>query len=135
MRSRYSLVAVISIIGFAAVLVLRVVDPVSPSSVMPTSSPSGMLIQADRVDVREDGNVVDSLTPEAAATQVTPREDGRYLLENHCTQCHVIQLLESIEKPLSEWEESLAQMEEMGVRLDDSEKDILLQYLAGAGKP
>jgi hypothetical protein len=35
-----------------------------------------------------------------------------------------------IKKPRAEWEKTLAQMEAMGVHLDNSEKAVLLDYLA-----
>jgi hypothetical protein len=39
-------------------------------------------------------------------------------------------MLEQIVQPRSDWEEELAEMEGFGVRLDEAEKAILLDYLA-----
>lgn len=55
--------------------------------------------------------------------------DGPSLLARHCTKCHTAQSLRRIKKQRAEWEMTLVQMERMGVRLSDIEKDVLLDYL------
>lgn len=61
--------------------------------------------------------------------------DGPSLLTNHCTKCHTAQSLRRIEKGRTEWELTLARMEGMGVRLSDSEKEVLLDYLLSSVEP
>jgi hypothetical protein len=39
-------------------------------------------------------------------------------------------VLGQIDQPRSDWEASLAKMEGYGVRLDETEKEVLLDYLA-----
>jgi cytochrome c5 len=71
---------------------------------------------------------------ESTETQAGALPDGQSLLETRCAQCHLVQSLEQNQKSRLDWEKSLKQMEMMGVRLDDTEKGILLDYLAAAGK-
>ena len=72
---------------------------------------------------------------EPAAPQERPKKDGTALLESHCAKCHLVKWLQQIKKPPGEWEKTLAQMEAMGVHLQDAEKVDLLNYLTDADKP
>lgn len=49
--------------------------------------------------------------------------------------CHVPEWFDQIEKSPAEWEAVLERMKLLGVQLSDTEKDILLDYLAAADKP
>jgi len=64
------------------------------------------------------------------AMQVTPLPDRPSLLEEHCARCHDVQWLEKADKPRTGWEQTLTQMESLGVQLSDTEREALLDYLA-----
>ena len=89
----------------------------------------------EHVAVQIDAGALVSTTTEPVASQAAPMQDGLELLKTHCAQCHVTAWFDQIEKPRAEWEEALARMEAMGVQLSDTEKDVLLNYLAVADKP
>jgi len=76
--------------------------------------------------------------PEVSVT-ITAQEisikEGSTILENTCSQCHVVKSLLQIKKSRIGWEEALAQMETMGVHLNETEKITLLDYLATNEEP
>lgn len=136
MRPRYSSVPVIFVTIFIANFVLLAACSMSPSTVTQTDAPSA--VRSDSVGLAEsqaDAGALISTAAEPAAPQETPINDGTALLERHCAKCHLVQQLQQIEKPPSEWEKTLAQMEGMGVHLEDAEKVDLLNYLTAADKP
>ena len=69
------------------------------------------------------------------ATQETSLQDGASLINGHCARCHTVELLQQTKQTRAEWENTLAQMEIMGVTLSDDEKIALLDYLTGVNKP
>jgi hypothetical protein len=72
--------------------------------------------------------------PEPVASLEISIQDGQSLLEAHCSQCHLTHSLDQVEKSRGEWEMDLKKMETFGVRLGDSEKTILLDYLTDGNK-
>lgn len=136
MRSRYLVVTLVFNAVFAVFLAL----------LASCSAPANTGTQIDAPpDVRDalvedvasqvDAGARVSATTEAAASQATPMQDGPALLKSHCSGCHVIAWFDQIEKPRAEWEKVIDKMEAMGVRLSDTEKDVLIDYLAVADKP
>jgi hypothetical protein len=75
-----------------------------------------------------------STTIEPLTTQTAPMRAGQVLLRSRCTGCHGNESYEQIEKSPSEWEMILNQMIAMGVNLNDTEKNVLLNYLTQSGK-
>jgi hypothetical protein len=76
--------------------------------------------------------------PEVSATITTQEisiRDGSTILENNCTQCHLVQSLLQIKKSRIGWEEALGKMEAMGIHLSETEKITLLDYLASNEEP
>lgn len=69
------------------------------------------------------------------ATQETSLQDGASLINSHCARCHTVELLKQTTQTHAEWENTLAQMEKMGVTLSDDEKIVLLDYLTGVDTP
>ena len=136
LRSRYFLVTMISVAVTSVFILLIAVGFLPPSPVDQTVTPINVQDPlVERVDPKVDAGASNSPATEPAVSQVTPLQDGQSLLESYCTQCHLAQLLEEVNKSRSDWEKTLAQMESMGVHLDDAEKVILLDYLAGAARP
>lgn len=136
MRPRYTPVPVILITVFIANFVLLAACSMSPSAVTQTDAPSA--VRSDTVglaEVQDGAGALISTATEPAASQETPTNDGTALLERHCAKCHLVQWLQQIKKTPREWEKTLAQMEAMGVHLEDTEKVDLLEYLTAADKP
>jgi hypothetical protein len=78
------------------------------------------------------------IAPEVSATITTQEisiRDGSTILENNCTQCHVVKSLLQIKKSRVGWEDALALMETMGVQLSETEKITLIDYLATNEEP
>lgn len=73
------------------------------------------------------GEAVDNEPPASSAAAPL---DGPALLQAKCTRCHVISFFDEMKKTRSEWEWALKMMRVMGVKLEDSEKKILIDYLA-----
>jgi hypothetical protein len=55
--------------------------------------------------------------------------NGPAIMEEHCSGCHAIQVLELNRKSRSDWEITLEKMKEFGLQLSQEEQDILLDYL------
>jgi mono/diheme cytochrome c family protein len=55
--------------------------------------------------------------------------NGPAIMEEHCSGCHAIQVLELNRKSRSDWEITLEKMEEFGLQLSQEEQAALLDYL------
>ena len=135
LQPRYFIVTIMSVAIFAIVILLVAAGYLPLGTVDKTVSPiddrDPML---DRVELSVDaGASVPAVTGPAASHAAT--QDGRSLLDSYCTQCHTARSFEGIEKSRSDWENTLAQMEALGVHLEEAEKVILLDYLAGDARP
>jgi mono/diheme cytochrome c family protein len=132
-----------SIIGFVAVF--AVILAMLTIGFIPLSADANINPQAgvqhvtvEPVEVQVDAGAFIP-TAEPLASQVTPSQndpsDGLSLLKSRCARCHTTQSLIQIKKSNAEWEKALANMEAMGVHLDESEKVILIDYIATADTP
>lgn len=136
MRSRYLLIPIIFVILFTAILVARAANFIPPRPVTQKNPPSGIRDRSvEMVGVKIDGYASISVPAEPAAPQVSTTQEGKSLVEVHCIRCHPVQWLKQVDKSRSDWKKTLEQMEAMGVPLEDSEKVILLNYLAIADEP
>lgn len=136
MRPRYLLVTMIysTILAVFAVLLAACYTPAS--TVKQTKAPSNIWEKpAGRAEAQADPGTNISTVTEPVALQETPAQDGLALLEQHCVQCHLVQSLQQFERSRSDWEKALAQMEKMGVQLDETEKLSLLNYLSTVDEP
>jgi LSD1 subclass zinc finger protein len=68
-------------------------------------------------------------------TEETSLRDGASLLNSRCARCHTVELIKQTNQTRTEWENTLAQMEKMGVTLSEDEKIVLIDYLTGVDKP
>jgi hypothetical protein len=133
MRFRYFYAAIIITTLFAAVLVQRAARPIPPGTATPLDPPSDVWDgQVERVELQDNTSALTSATSETLASQATPIPDGLALLMTHCTRCHVTAWIDQFEKSNAEWEEVLARMGAMGIRLSETEKDAIIKYLAAA---
>ena len=136
MRSKYLFKTMISGIIFAVILVLLAACSGTSSSAMERNTPTDVQeMPAAHVEAQINAGAPIPVATEPAASQVPPIQDGTALLERNCAKCHIVQWLQQIKKPRSEWEMTLAQMEGMGVHLDGNEKVSLLDFLSKAEKP
>jgi hypothetical protein len=82
------------------------------------------------VEVQAGDSTPNPSTREPVASQLVPLSDASSLIANHCRRCHTEDSLKQIKKTPAEWEEALAMMKWMGVRLTDAERITLIEYLA-----
>ncbi len=73
--------------------------------------------------------------PPSATPSPTPTPEGAALLESRCTLCHSSDRPKRAKKTRKEWEETVNRMIENGAQLTDSEKKVLVDYLAKTYKP
>ena len=136
MRPRYLLVTIIYSTILAVFAVLLAACSTPASAVTQTETPSNIWEKpAGRAGAQADAGTHISTVTEPIALQETPVQDGLALMEQHCAQCHLVQSLQQLRKSRSDWEKALAQMEKIGVQLDETEKLNLLNYLSLADKP
>jgi cytochrome c5 len=135
MRPRDLLVTIIFVTFFSVSIVLTTGCSVSLKTATQTNSTSVVindLVKSD--DLQIDAATANPTDKKSAEIQVTPPQDGHFLLENHCSQCHLTQTLEQNKKSRADWEKILEKMEKLGVQLDDAEKVMLIDYLAASDK-
>jgi hypothetical protein len=135
MRPRDLLVTVIFISFFSVSIVLTTGCSVSLRTATQTNSTSdatNYLVKSD--DLQIDVGTGNPMGKKSDEIQVMSQQDGHFLLENHCSQCHLTQTLEQNKKSRADWEKILDKMEQFGVQLDDAEKAILLDYLVASNK-
>ena len=135
MLKRYLFIGIFSAIIIAAILMPQAAGSFPPSTGTPVNSSPDQVAPAERAGVQVDARPLIPATPAPFVTQVRSSNDGPAILNRYCTQCHPAQSLNQIEKTRVEWEKTLAQMEAMGLRLDDPEKAVLLDYLAASDQP
>ena len=134
----------LSVVGMIALLVLGVAG-CGPKSLQGDSlahsnstntTPTVVTVdgQGERVELQVKDSAPISAATEPSETQVASPQDGSSLLQIHCAKCHSVKLLERSKKPREEWERILLRMERAAVRLTDSERSALLEYLAAPDK-
>jgi cytochrome c5 len=87
-------------------------EPPAPTAVVPTAKATALT------------------TEPPALTTESPALDGRTLLENRCTTCHDITVIELKSESAEEWEQIVMQMIQNGAFLTSDEKTFLIEYLA-----
>ncbi|HLO17659.1 MAG TPA: hypothetical protein VK206_22705 [Anaerolineales bacterium] len=65
----------------------------------------------------------------------TALQEGPSVLQARCTQCHSLQKVLQAKKTRAEWEETLSKMESFNVKISDTEKKVLLDYLTSVDHP
>lgn len=86
-------------------------------------------------EIQTDAETLPTTAQDPYSTQTTYPQAGLSILENNCARCHSAQWLKKIKKTQTEWEITLTQMERKGVRLSDTEKVILIDYLVFPVEP
>ncbi len=136
MRSKYLLMIILCVTALVAITVLIGANS-ARAGTFPLSRTASKAqdVQTQRTQVKTE---VDSPKPSTVIRTPsieTPLPDGQSLLQSRCTQCHELRRLQQIKKSRTEWAKSLSRMEWLNVRLSDTEKTVLLDYLAMVDKP
>ncbi|UCC51510.1 MAG: hypothetical protein JSV68_20750 [Anaerolineaceae bacterium] len=130
MQPRYSLIAIFLISILFVIFQLINTGPGLPSTSPPTVTTSYRLDpQVEILEAPVETSVIIPVTTEAAESPVTPQQDGSELLQEHCAQCHAVQLLEQSKKSRTDWEKTLSRMERIGMLMSDTERYVVLDYL------
>ena len=56
--------------------------------------------------------------------------EGKALVEERCTQCHDLGRVEQASKTEEEWKANVERMVGKGAQLDETEQELVIQYLA-----
>lgn len=122
------------IIALLGALLVIFNDRIIPQN-LNTQANTTVVVEEDQIEpgTGDEGGPIP--TTEPTGFQVESQQDGAALLKSRCSQCHVIQRLEQFKKSRSGWELALKQMEALGVRLNDEEKGVLLDYLLSGTNP
>lgn len=70
-----------------------------------------------------------------ATTEVFAVDDGASLLEARCSVCHPSERPKSKQKTPEQWEATVSRMMGKGAKLNEEEKQILVDYLSKTYKP
>jgi len=104
--------------------------PAAPQSSQPAVEQKPLSIQPVGTAVKVEPTAAQGIpTNEAASTDSLP-QDGQTLLENRCTTCHDITVIELKSESAEEWEQIVMQMIQNGAFLTSDEKQFLIEYLA-----
>lgn len=66
----------------------------------------------------------------AGGTQSPGSSDGQVLLETRCSQCHSLNRVTGLRLSEAQWRLVVTRMVQMGARLNSSEENTLVTYLA-----
>lgn len=131
MRPKYLFTTISFVMVIAVVLVMLAIGFIPLRGANQVDSQSDVRdAPMEHVNIQIATSTIIPSTRVPLASQSVSLQDGPSLLERHCAQCHPTQGLEKTQKSYAEWEKTLSHMETMGVHLDESEKTILLKYLA-----
>ena len=97
---------------------------------VPTSG--GQKTSTGLIPTQVEANHPVTATTESAAEQGVAVQDGQALLKQHCAMCHIVIPYDQVKNSRPEWAEVLDRMEGMGVKLSETEKETLLDYLSAA---
>lgn len=87
----------------------------------------------------------EALSPSASPAEMTPTEalgptpglaaSGEELLQDRCTRCHTLDIVQTASKSLAEWQITVERMRAKGTQLTDDEVQVLIEYLADTYGP
>jgi hypothetical protein len=64
-----------------------------------------------------------------ACSGATP--DGEILVQERCSRCHSLLIVQNAKKTEAEWRTTVEQMVSYGTRLSSSEQEAVIRYLIG----
>ena len=121
---------------FVAALALLAVNSI-PASTIPLAKTKldGQGVQPKRSEIPTEVGPLNLSTQATISSPERALQEGPLLLETRCTQCHSLETVLQIKKTRAEWERTLSQMESLNVKISDSEKKVLLDYLTSVDDP
>lgn len=119
-----------------AVLVLLAAKTISASNLPAKTNSNVQNVQAKPLEVPTKGrSLAQSTQVPTPSPETVLQQEGPSILQAQCTQCHSLQKVLNVKKTSAGWEETLARMESYGTKINDSEKNLLLDYLTNVNKP
>ncbi len=76
-----------------------------------------------------------SSAPATTISGGTSTLDGAALLQERCTVCHTADRITQAQKSADQWDSTVSRMVNKGAQLTDSEKAVLVEYLAATYGP
>jgi hypothetical protein len=123
-------------IAAVAALGLLAKDVISARTTPLVASPARIQeVQTRPANTQTAGGASNIPTQAPNSSPETALQEGQLLLQERCTQCHSLQKVLQVKRTRTEWKETLAEMESLNVKISDTEKSILLDYLSSVGNP
>jgi hypothetical protein len=122
--------------ALAAAVVLFAAKSVPASTTpLPITEPGIQGVQTEGSEVPTDVGSSNLSTQTPTPSLETALQEGPVLLQTRCIQCHSLEKVLQVKKTRAEWEETLSKMESFNVKISDSEKQVLLDFLTIVENP
>ncbi len=122
--------------AFVAALVLLAAKSISASTIPLSKTKSDVQgVQTKRSEVPTEVGSSNLSTQAPTPSPETALQEGPSLLQTRCTQCHPLQTIRQVKQTRTEWEKTLSKMESFNVKISDTEKKVLLDYLTMVDNP
>ena len=131
MKEHVVLLAVLMTIGGLGAVACGASAPATEAPALPTVAPASTPEPATATEPPAATPVPSTVTEEPAVAEPEPLFDGDALLQERCTACHDLGRVESASKTADEWRKTIERMIGKGARLNDAEKEALIEFLAG----
>ena len=119
-----------------AAFVLLAANFIPPSTIplsKTTSDLPGAQTKYSEVPTEDGSSNLSTQVPIPSVETALP--EGQLLLQTRCTQCHPLQEILEVKKTRTEWENALLKMESFNVKINDTEKKVLLDYITTVDHP
>ena len=119
-----------------AALLLLAANSIPPSTIPLSKTQSAVQgVQTKHSEVPTEVGSSNLSMQAPTSSPETALEEGQLLLQTRCTQCHPLQKILQVKKTRTEWENALSKMESFNVKISDTEKKVLLDYLTTIENP
>ena len=130
MRKQVVLLTVLMTIGSLGATACGASAPATEAPAAPTVASASTPEPATATESPAATPVPSTATEEPAAPE--PPFDGAALLQERCTVCHDLGRVEAANKTADEWRTTIGRMIGKGAKIDDAEKETLIEFLAGS---
>jgi hypothetical protein len=122
--------------ALAAALVLLAAKSIPASTAPLSKTESGVQgVQTKHSEVPTEMGSSNLSTQAPTTFPKTALQEGPLVLQTQCTQCHPLQTVLQVKQARTEWEKTLSKMESFNVKISDTEKKVLLDYLTTVDNP
>jgi cell division protein FtsW (lipid II flippase) len=122
--------------AFVAALVLFAANSIPAGTISLSKSASDVQgVQTKRSEIPAEVGSSNLSTQAPTPSSEMALQEGPLLLQTRCTQCHPLQKILQVKKTRTEWEETLTKMESLNVKINDTEKKVLLDFLTTVDNP